>query len=472
MTDYAVELELTLAALIFALGVLNAGWIWRRYARVRIYELAILANGLFWGLGPWIAWLSGGMTLPASDTGLLWWTYGGVFFFMAGIWLAGYGGLYQAQRRYMGNESLASAILSPFSRLQEVVPFAIVICLVLVWGVRLIVGWRYGLWYSGSSLGRSGAYLPYVFVVLQQLSEALAWGLLAWGCGAIWQPKMPWQLRLLSLIVIGSELFRNFIHGRRWMVIWLAFIVLGYLASHRRLRFKPIAMMVGAVVMLYLLAFPFFLAVRDRNDFGGVGQDTAIESFIRGVQQAATVDMTEQRERAQASMSRRPLLLRNFVNDIYRRQDDYEPMYGGALVSTFYNAIPAALLPESYQKEDVEQAIQGHYRFAKGDASMTWVAMGVADGGLLGAWLTGLFLGGWLWLMERWGRILMTGNPLAGCVLAGGVVYCMLQVEISPVACWVLCRNILVLQVLFMLIAAAVRRPELGWQGRREIGFG
>ncbi len=452
------KVELILATGILILVVLGARRAFLAPARTKSFDFALIFAGVFFGLGPWIAFIYGNWSFvhdnvsnPLEPVELLIKAYLVIALYILGIWIIG--------RIFLPLKKLAPVL--PFSEEHftitklfgqyRMIKWQYVIVIVgLIWLLRMTVALRYGILFSGTATRERVLSQPYYIVVLGSLARTLAVGCLVWSSASFWSDKRFFT-KYAAVCVLILELIWMFLFGRRLILMWYVFIVFGYLSSWRRLNLKYLLILLLIFGFVFQFLFPFFFKFRlyyyyikqqQLNFVEHIGK-TAIEAF--GNDNDGPIDIMQ---KYSYNMSVRPLFLRKFICRICEGLDKKSPMMGRALLRSFEYVIPSAVFPNKTTRSPPEQMIQEHFGYPLEDTTITWPATGCADFGIQGGLIAGMIVGLWIVFIGLVSKAVLSRHPMLSLTLTGGMMFCLFQVESSPIQYWELCRNVLMLFVM------------------------
>lgn len=457
--------ELILATTILILVVLGARRAFLAPARTKSFDFALIFVGIFFGFGPWIAFIYGNWSFvhdnvhsPLEPVGLLIKAYLVIALYILGIWIIG--------KIFLPLKKLAPVLpfseehftITKFFGQYQTIKWQYVIVIVgFIWLLRMTVALRYGILFSGTATRERVLSQPYYIVVLSSLARTLAVGCLVWSSASFWSDKRFFTKYAAACVLI-LELIWMFLFGRRCILMWYVFIVFGFLSSWRRLNLKYLLILLLIFGFVFQFLFPFFLKFRyhyyssikqqQLNPVERIGK-TAIEAF--GNNNDGPIDSMHNYSK---NMSMRPLFLRRFICRICEGLDKKSPMMGRALLRSFEYVIPSAVFPNKTTLSPPEQIIQEHFGYPLKDTAITWPATGCADFGIPGGLIAGMIVGLWIAFIGLSSKPLLSRHPMLSLTLTGGMMVCLIQVESSLIRYWEFCRNVLILLVIAEFLSA------------------
>ena len=132
-------------------------------------------------------------------------------------------------------------------------------------------------------------------------------------------------------------------------------------------------------------------------------------------------------------------------------------MMGKAFLRSIKYVIPSAIMPSKTTHLQTEQYIQHHFGYPNVDEACTWAAVGCADFGIIGGFISGLILGLWILVIGALCTVIITRYPVVGISLFGSMAACLFQVEESPTPSFVLCRNIIIIFIFAVIFRSFIR---------------
>jgi len=449
----STQTELILATIIIAFTLIASRRAILYPAGINLLDIVLIFTGIYFGFGPWVAFIYGGgrfiydMYLPPEPVSLLLKAYLVIGLYMLGLWCMRWFAVNSKKSKLLRSGSRDRFSLIELFRQYRMIKWQLVATIMgLIWFLRVIIGLRYGIWFSGTATMERVLGMPYYIVIFNQLSVIMAMGILVWGSTSFWTDRRLF-IRFTAAAVLLSEFCWAFVKGRRWILIWFVFVFLGFLASKRKLKLKNVIVVLLVVVFAFQLVFPFFLGVRRFYSIMEGKSRNPIVRFAKAVVLAYENHDTALTGIHSENLRARPLFLRRFICRICEGLNKEPPMMGTVLLRTFESAIPHMIFPGKRAKLPAEQLIQEHFNYRLADTAASWPAVGCAEFGLPGGFIIGLFVGLFIICAERWSRAILIRHPFVALSFIGGLIVRLVNVEDVPTSSWVLCRNVLVMLV-------------------------
>lgn len=464
MMLHSDKAELILATTILILVVLGARRAFLAPARTKSFDFALIFVGIFFGLGPLIAFIFGNWSFvhdnvhsPLEPVGLLIKAYLVIALYILGIWIIGRIFLPSKKHGPILPFSEDNFTITQFFGQYLRIKWQYIIVIVgFIWLLRVIVALRYGILFSGTATKERVLSQPYYIVFLSSLARTLSVGCLVWSSASFWSDKRFFTKYVVACVLL-LELLWMFLFGRRFILMWCVFVAFGYLSSWRRLNLKKLLLLLLIFGFVFQFLFPFFLKFRFHyysikqqklNPVERIGK-TAIEAF--GNDNDGPIDSMHNYSK---NMSMRPLFLRRFICRICEGLDKKSPMMGRALLRSFEYVIPSAVFPNKTTRSPPEQMIQEHFGYPLEDTAITWPATGCADFGIPGGLIAGMIVGLWIAFIGLSSKALLSRHPMLSLTLTGGMMVCLIQAESSLIQYWEFCRNVLILLVMAEFLSA------------------
>lgn len=316
---------------------------------------------------------------------------------------------------------------------------AFLICLIY----RIYIATEYGIFFSGSKNEESISSIPYILIAIANIVEIIEWGYGIWASWVIFGKENKYK-KILAIFILISLLILKFAEGRRWILsLILQLFAIGILRNNR-LTLKIAVSSIIAIILLFFIAFPIFLNVREaywlKPESGNAIKDIVSTSKYLLDKKSDSESITSTDPLFENIVSRPTV--REFVIDILDRQTMLLPMYGKAIKSVFEWGIPRVIFQDKILNYPTEQLIQKYYGLKLADRSMSWVAVGVADFGFFGGFIIGigiaLFCLGLMILAVKMSYFF----PFLNLCLLGGLLNIILVFEEAPSKLIVLVRDI------------------------------
>lgn len=417
--------ELAVATALLALALVLSRRALRDPAAASLFDVGYLAVGLFFGGGYWLAAMLGKTDAAlALDDELTVLAYAAPALHLAGLWLATW---------FLGRQPpLLAAAPGP-----ERCAWVLVLAAFLAgWAFRVIQVFVYGVLPSLEKPEENFSP-PYLYMVALQLTGFLMRGCMLWSSIALFSRRM--RSRALPALILVPELFWSIVTSRRDAVLWMVTLLLGYLASGRRVRAGALAAGAAGAVVLTQVVLPWIPAMRAvyvRAE--GVG--AAVSEVLRHGLSTFKAEETE-------NLASRPLNLRTFIADIANAQPMHEPMRGRAMARSVSGVVPAVIWSSKETVSQTEETIQEHHGLPLVDTAISWPAVAVADFGVAGCLPYGIGLGVLLIALTALVRRVSAVAPFLSVSLLSGLLYFMFHVEQDPLTLWVTLRSFALLAV-------------------------
>ena len=429
-----------------------------------LFDFALISCGIFWAVGPLLAFYYGKWSfiehysLPKWSVHTLFKGYLVVILFILGIWSVG------TIAVYLKNRKKSSTSLNPrlqiaffYSKFRSINIWAILAMAIFLWSIRIIVGVKYNIWMSATSSAKNISALPYHLIVLRSLAYTLNMGYLVWAAACFWSDKR-YLYKYSALAVLVTEFFWFFALGRRFILIWMVLMFLGFIASGCKIKLKSILFIILTIIITLNFLFPYFQTVRYCYvSKMRTGNHNAFQRFGQAAIGAFKADKKLSQKLTTENMSTRPLFLRNFICNLCLGLEEKKPMMGRAFLRSIEYVIPSAIMPSKTTHLQTEQYIQHHFGYPEVDEACTWAAVGCADFGIIGGFLYGLILGLWILAIGALCTFIIIRYPVVGISLFGSMAACLFQVEESPTPSFVLCRNIIIIFIFAVIFRSFIR---------------
>jgi hypothetical protein len=419
----------------------------------RATDLAVIMVGSFFGIGPWVAAIQQKWTLPYESTDILVKAYFACALFLIGIYLG------QKPVRTRANGVTVKTLMD---RSSQISILTIIVLEATMWAYKIILGQKYGIFFSGTATQERVESLPYILVIAGNITYLLRLVSLVWASATLNMSDSA-RRKTVAAFILFSNLVAAFLEGRRWLllvVVSMAVTTAMYKMKGQVQWIRKRAILVVALVGCFML-FPFFLSVR-QTYFSRERGDDAVQAFVDSAKEASMSDDNSGAQRDNwENMAQRTMMIR-FVCNIFGSQENYSPMAGEAFGSTLVWVIPSVFLKSKRGMVQTEQLIERYYRQPEVDVSSTWVSLGCADFGLPGAFLAGLILGLAMGAVENWAGKQMVDMPILSLAACGGLISLAWNVESDPTDLWGFIRALLLIWIPTVLVKRAIRKPKLG----------
>lgn len=442
---------LSLSAVVTLMAFLLSGITLIRTKRLKIYDIAIIMTGIYFGIGPWVAYFyadrqfkSHKEILKCTENNLLL-AFLSVILFMWGIWAVRFFSVLKTKKT-----DRADVYMQPMINVFKanfVNHISVIILAGSVWLLRCYIGISYGIFFSGSASKEKILSMPYIISSLYLLSITISIGFLLWSMATFWAEKR-FSLKLTAFSISLLEFFWLFVHGRSHVLSWLVIGAFTYLAIKQRLTLKHLGMCLMISFVFIHFLFPFFLSARECYH-RTKGQDyNSFKHTFKAIELAFKTDSARKKELMRVNISIRPLFLHGFLCEVFDGINKHPPMKGRVLMQSALCVVPSVLYPGKKELVQPEQLIQRHLGYPEHDFSCTWPAAGCADFGYAGGFVAGLIVGFFIMTANALAKVLLNRFPLIALSIIGGTITCVADVESTPTEIFLLFRNILVLIIL------------------------
>ena len=446
--------ELLLGLGLLLIGACHATYhIYHRHM-ISLTHVAAWFICLFMGTAPIIAYLKLG-SLPWAPTYGLMVAYTAVYFYVFGVLFIGAVMPKGYSAAFPGRSAFASIVER--SKLIDV--RVVGSMFLLSFFFSLYYGLTYGFLFSGDA-GTRGMEVPYwvssTYLFLKSFPDACV----IWATVALF--AKPPRHRLLAILVMIGTFLLAFLAGRRFMTFKLILIALCFtIAVGWRLRF----VVFSAIVAFFILQFamPFFWAVRQHRVSHNKGDIGA--SLLIDIMSAATDWNSDTMKLAyDKNFGLRSLTIRSTA-EIAQAESESTPLYGQAFAQCFITATPYILLPEKRTAEDPRQVVVRHFALKDVDTPGGWYVMGLADFGLIGAFLAGIAMGAILRSIELFANKLSEYLPTVALMGAGVAFGALAVIDEPPSGLVVKVRDYTVVVILSSALLPFVKRKSEPDQG-------
>ncbi len=449
-------IELIMATVVIVIVILMTRRVLFRPENMSAFDIALIFAGLFFGMGPWIAFIYGGFEFYAGHKiyrpeppDLLLKAYFVIILYILGVSIV--------QRTFCAWKNHKKNLLSShrqftitkvFEKYSEINWQSVVVIIGCIWFLRIFVVAKYGIWISGSASRERILSQPYYIVVLNLLAETMVLGCLAWASTAFWTKK-----RNITKYIAGSILLLEFLwmftKGRSQIIIWMVILFLGFLAAKRKLSLKYIIVFCFLAAGAFQFIFPVFLRFRNMYHSYTLSK---IQNPVEHISKAVVLTFKTYKQYGNKTLKEnrriRPLFLRAFICRVCEGLNEKPPMMGRALIRSVECVIPAAIFPGKKSNLPPEQLIQQYFDYPLNDTASTWPAIFCADFGIPGGVIAGLIVGLWIICMELCARFIIYRHPLVSLSIIAAMIACLVKVESNPALNWMLCRNIAVILII------------------------
>ncbi|MDB6030289.1 MAG: hypothetical protein JWM16_627 [Verrucomicrobiales bacterium] len=437
--DGSTNWHLVLCSLIAVVALSHAFCVYHKKQPIAVVDLACWVTSAYFGLGPWVAFVYGKGRLPQEDFDILTFTYLSIGLFLVGLYCAK---IFSPKK--LDNEGQRQTGLFHLLQNTPSVSFtALLVFCGLVWAVRVLLAFQFGIGLSGTVTEEALSNMPYAVFIIYSIFDSVAFACAFCAAGFLFHaPKKKWQ----ALFIVLLELIWAYGQGRRWVLGLLVVVTLAFLSTGRRPKLSHLICSGALVGFLVLWAFPAFLAFRTQYLSSSSNRE-ALSSIFEVGKDIATAEMAETSDMYRENMAERPLIV-GFNFRILEAQNNCELMWGHAFANTFIWIIPSVFYPaKASVLLQSEENIQHHYGLPLVDTSSNWPAYATADFGWCGPLFVGFLLGVLISLLEGFAWSQAKLYPLLGFCTLGVAVNIAITVEETPLFAWENIRNLILLSI-------------------------
>lgn len=432
--------EVILGLSLVTAVVLNAIFRYYRGFEPKLSHVEMYVFGLSFGSAPVLAYLFGSDNIfGIEEVGSV---YLAGFLYMSGLYLAGRlsatVGASVGIRRTRAKTSILVEIKSAVNQIQ---PKVFIVFVGIVIFVR-----AYAISMGGGIAGINSSEVMvswnYGMVILADVVKPL--DILLGLVSFVWVFQKT--NRVLALSVLVLLIIFAFLDGRRAMIYLVLIAFAASLIAFQHVKLRTLLIGTAAVVLVLVAVTPFYLSFRSALQSQVLsGSETSVLSATgQALDNAFAVDEVSRQERGTANLATRPLNIRNFLWEMIDGQERYAPLYGAGLIQAQLMALPRILRWDESLAQNPKMYLQGAFGLPLRDAANSQVATGVADWGLFGAFLmgiwTGLFLNFVVWISMRFVRT----NPAIGLFLFVSALEVAIKFESGTGYELIILRNFLI----------------------------
>lgn len=448
------SLELFLAILVAAFGGAHAAYKAKRVDTIGLTDIAIWFTAVFFGVGPWVAVISGGI-LPQQESGVVFQAYLSIGLFIAGIVLAGHLiGLFVKRRHpdEPGEERRGLApVMAQVAHVNAPILLALY-CVAIV--IKIYVGYKYRLFFSGDQESKL-LPIPYALRSALDLSIVIMDAAYLWGAVMLCARG---RYRHIAAVVVVIGILLSFTVGRRWLIADIFLLSLCYY-MYRGISLRVFVVSIFLAAILLYVAMPFFWRVRYYRQQDSMNTDAVGSVVSAGFRAATDWDNEQLREAYSKNLASRPVFIR-FNMAIAAAQESHSPMMGRVTKNVLLWCVPFAFYESKRLLTEPEQDIQEFYGMPISDTSSNWPAYGLADFGLPGAFLAGLTLGLMIATSEVIAIWLGWRLPMLAICIIAILFSAATAVEETPMYLIRSLRDAVLLSIPFILALPILRRPR------------
>lgn len=291
----------------------------------------------------------------------------------------------------------------------------------------------------------------YVVVVLEQITDPFKYVLLFCCFFSLFKgQKRSW---IFVIPILFALLTDSFLQGRREMVYFVVVAGFTLFAVKRRIKFSYAVMVVGAVIIIFGVISPFYLAFRSA---GQEARNTEVDNRLislmsRGLEEAQLRSGEQLAEKGTNNLAHRFLLIRTVPYTLFEVQEEQLPMFGKAFFQAATSALPRSFRPyEAWINP--ESYVQMQFGLPIRDESTSVLGHFVADFWLLGGLIGGLFLGLYLNFGTYLAFRIFQSMPVVGISVFASLFTLAINTEINPGFILVVPRNLFVMWIIFLCV--------------------
>lgn len=460
--------ELILAGFVLIFGTAHFLFGFRNRPRMLLTDIYIWISAALIGLGPFISFSLGYRDFPEYSLDLFL-TYLSFLLFFIGLSLSK---LFFG-RSLFGNPRITqngkrSPIFFFVDHCLEVPTFNIVFIFFIVIGLKAY-DFSVGGGFSGFHTVEVQLSKNYAISILSHLSRPFSYILYFYAFTALMKKHKSWKG--LAVVILLFLLFEAFTAGRREMLFIVFFASFVSLAIYRKIKWGHLA--IGAIFVVFVLtiASPLFLAIRSsgqnaRNTIYGTDMGAIMDMAISAT---AETDQSERNQKMSENVAGRILMVNRAALTVFSVQQGIgDWMWGRASFQACSGVLPRFIRPyEAWF--GTEQFIQAFYGMEMKDTAGSVPMLFIADFGIFGAFLGGLFFGVYLnggiaIALRLWWKY-----PAVSMAIFGSLFFLAINTEQAPEFILTLPRNLLILMFVFWgLRAVGVRlRDQVLHDGTR-----
>lgn len=431
-----IELFLSMLILIWATG---SFLFWVRSRQRRMLNLPLVA---FWvaGFNISVLPLAAYLVNPGDFNRSVGWEtnqlYASFFLFLLGIYSTA---KLQVKPHYDIILSIKNLVNNVSSRL-------VILAFIFLFLSRGVDFFVYGGGLSGLGTLEYQLNKPYIFFVIQSIVAMVRTAVLAWLFYRV-SLKINW----IFLATIVEIIYTFFFMGRGELFIFLLlFFFVRYLKSGGVLHIRTFFVSLVIFYFIFVAFFPAFLSFRDGYvNLRDTGRSSS-ELFKSGLDHVINTYEIGGGEGYQERLGSRLLGTDQYLRDMLFRQRYMREMSGEATIAQASVVIPRILWP-SKPMVTPKVIVENHYQTSYGDPSTTTLSTGIADFGVIGAFIAGLFVGLFFHLAHWIGRMLFQINTFVGAIVTLDFFYLALHYEVSVVSYFALFRNALLIYAIAVI---------------------
>lgn len=319
----------------------------------------------------------------------------------------------------------------------------------LLWFVRGVIGFVYGVAFSGSANTAALTLIPYWLIITNSLLSIVGMGSFV----LLVKSGLSSKSKYFILIIIAELVWAFMTGGRRGFLFTSLFVIM-ILYFSGYLRIKGIAILSSAMIVLVYSLTPMFLVIRDnnaQNQIYGYDATTSLKN--------ATTDAISEcglsgacNELIAGNIQKRGNALEFTKNLVIAKNEmNYQFLYGEALLNSAAWAMPSFLI----QKPDymVEQFIQSKFGMEIRDDAVSIPFVAYSDFGLFGCFIAGLLFAAINVYLIRYS---LKKNKIIFYGVLFSIVKIYLNIESDPLVFFVLLRDLIILNLMIFIMGSLV----------------
>jgi hypothetical protein len=427
-----MEVELFLAGVTLILGLVMGRRALIGAVDLGLHDICLVVTSVFFGAGVFLAWLNSEGEIPKLPGDIAVATYLTIWTFQIGLAFVGAATRGADRRRPVRPMTMVRiARIACLSRSMRGLTVLLVLWISIL-AFRVWCGVKYGFWASGSATQEVIFGLGYRIFIGVTLADFFDRALIFWAAVRLWSGASLRE-RLLSIAIIGTGLFYHFSKGRRELLGMLVVMALGYIVAFRKVTLKAAIAVAIIAPVLYYVIFPIFCFARFQTAHRPKYEQTenALQSWVEAVGESLGEERSFRNEIYKDNLSVRPLIHR-FIGEIIANERDVPLLYGSATKNAILMNVPSVLWRGKRAMPGTEALVMTYYGMGEVDGSITPVALGVADFGLMGGLFAGLALGGFFSLIQLIASKHAWKYPLLSLGVMGMVLSIVLRFEEEP----------------------------------------
>ncbi|MCH8475202.1 MAG: hypothetical protein LAT55_08235 [Opitutales bacterium] len=437
--------EIYLGLAVFALTALLGIYTLQR-RNLDLVSLFALFFGSYLGLAPLLSFFAGNRTFPFPSNALFL-TYASFFIFIVALF--GTKLFFETLRKEPNrNPNFTTDSLTFLISSVTKIPYILVVSIFVI-----VVALRLEAFASGG--GISGLhdleYLlnqNYLIVVISHLASPLT-SILYFYCFATFLQKKQ-SLYKIAVIMLPVLLIFSFLSGRREFLMPFLLFLLCALALKPKIQWRYIIGGLAVVAFFFSVISPIFLSMRSAAQTERHIQvdGSSLDLLRHSIEEVRAQDRFDQEDRSRANIAARLLMFRSVPMQLFTAQELRPPMLGRAFFQASTSALPRFLRPfEAWYNP--QTFVQENYNLPVHDVSYSVLSQFIADFGIFGAVLGGVFLGLFFKIGTALSVRYVNRYPIPLFALFFSLAEMAFSPEINPAVLFNLPRNVILLSILY-----------------------